>query len=229
MLNEILAIMVEMYVVKIWGSLLAPKSQQWLDETYVSFFSAWRNKFTEDRILVHWAWNIGHGFVKQRGLSAETYLEGRKRLDEMFFALDSQIWATRLRPEELSFLSPNSSWSYIIGGDIRPDLTISSWDQQFPEIIKRTHASIGYMLTDIDGVMDEQKQIIPVITKQHIVDIHFWQVAGDVTWGMKGKISALFDQITVPCTIRILNGRDLDNVTTIMQHGTGRGTRVVIG
>ena len=52
---------------------------------------------------------------------------------------------------------------------------------QFPEIINATQATEGYMLTNLSGVLDKSNQVIPVITKNMLSAINFWEVSNDVT------------------------------------------------
>ena len=217
-----------MKIVKIGGSLLAPKHLQWLDSMYCTRFSTWWNAISEDKVLVHWAWNIGHGFIKQYGLTAATYLHWRRILDEMFTSLDNMMHVTRLRLEEISFLSPTFSGSFILWGDIRPDLTVSSGDVQFPLVMRATESPTWYMLTNVAGVLDKEHQIIPVITKETLWTIDFRHVHNDVTWWMRWKMQELFDRLIAPCEVWILDGQDLDNVTTVMKTGKGTWTKIVI-
>jgi isopentenyl phosphate kinase len=149
-------------------------------------------------------------------------------LHGMFTSIDTATGAVRLYPEEITYLSPDTQGSFVLGWDIRPNLTISSWDTQFPEIINATQATEGYMLTNVGWVLDKNNQIIPVITKNILSSIAFREVDNDVTWGMKWKIEELFDRILMPCTIRIIEGNDLDNVSAIMRTGTWVWTKIII-
>jgi isopentenyl phosphate kinase len=76
--------------------------------------------------------------------------------------------------------------------------------------------------------LDKSNQVIPVITKNMLSAINFWEVSNDVTWGMKGKLQELFDRILMPCSIWIIDGNDLNNVSTIMHTGRWVGTKIII-
>ncbi len=217
-----------MKILKVGGSLLAPKNTLWLDIDYCTyFFERWKT-ISPNKILVHGAGNIGHGFIKKYGLTQETYLQWRKILHEMFVFIDAATGAVRLDAEEIMYLSSETQGSFVLWWDIRPSLTISSWDAQFPEIMNATQATEGYMLTNVPGVLDKNNQIIPVITKDMLSTIDFWEVHNDVTWWMKGKLEELFDRILAPCSIWVVGGNDLDNVSTIMRTGIWIWTKIVI-
>lgn len=218
-----------MRIVKFWWSLIAPKNQNnYIDREYLTIIGKIRNDLEWSRIFIHGWWNTGHNFIKKYWLSSETYLLWRRLLQKLYKTIDTYINWLRLYPQELQFINTTSKWNFICGWDIIPDLTISSWDDQFPQLINQTKSILWYIFTDVDGVLDTQWNIISIINQDSINTIDFWKTPNDVTWGMKSKIEKLCHQIQHPCTIWIANGKNIDNMKSLLFTWEWIGTRVII-
>lgn len=81
-------------------------------------------------------------------------------------------------------------------------------------------------LTDVSGVLDAQRSIVPVLTRAGCKELIALGVA---TGGMRAKLNAAMDAVAsgVP-EVRIVKGADFDIVTRVFA-GQEAGTRVVAG
>lgn len=218
-----------MKLIKIWWSLLAPKNTVWCDESYCHrFFDRRQQQNFWNCLLIHGVWNIGHGYIKKHGLSVKTYLGIRSALYTLYTYIDRYIWAVRIQPQEIKYVTKESQWSYICGGDITVDLTIISWDQQIVDALNACHWWNAYILTDIDGVLDHNAEVIEIITKDTVADIDFRTIENDITGSMRGKIESLFQWVHYSSIIRIINWNDLENVTRVIKTWQWIWTKVII-
>jgi isopentenyl phosphate kinase len=217
-----------MILIKLWWSIIAPKNKLgYIDKIYLQSFS--KKLWTNNNILVHGTGNIWHWFIEKYGLSGKTYKVGREILDRYFNIIDSYLpWYTRERYTN-STDRRRIKQNTIIGGDITTDQKIISSDRIFAEILARKDISLAIIATDVDGVLDDNNNIIQDIDSSNIHTIHFWEKAGDVTWSMKEKIAQLIEHNAwSKKTVRICNGYNLDNIQHIIKTGQWVGTRVLL-
>jgi len=223
-----------MLLLKIWWSLIATKNtDQDIDFEYLSKLHNFLQKYKDTSIiLVHWTGNVGHWFVKKFWLSQETKHQLRKDLDEYFQKID-KIFPEfqRISIEDVTnvkyHLSPKAK--IICWGDITDEPKIISSDDAFACFLHNEDIKESYLLTDVDGVLDKNGDIINQIDKKSFEDIHFWKKEWDVTGAMEQKIKKLFNHKTwEEKKIWIINGKKLDNFEKIITKKEGIGTKIHI-
>ena len=210
-----------MFLVKIWGSLIAPKNKVWLNEEYLKNVSSFFWKFSKI-FIAHGTWNIGHWRVNDlvrknswknlKELLVKDYENWRKILDNYFAKIDSYFsWYHRISINE--FLESNkckySSWKFIIWGDVTINGEIISSDDIVSEMVKCDFVDLVLILTDVDGVFDKNWNIISKITKGNFSKIDFWKKENDVTWWMKQKVLKL---LNLWKKVVICNWNDFKNI-----------------
>lgn len=216
-----------MILIKLWWSLIAPKHKTWyIDKKYIEIFSQTIKKLST--ILVHGTGNVWHGFIEKHGLSPNSYNIGRKKLDDYFWEIDKIVEYNRVRYTnniDRKVITKNT----IIGWDITTDFKIISSDRIFAEILAHKDISLAIIATDIDGVLDDKNNIIPIITEDNINTIHFRSKDGDVTGSMKEKIQQLIKHNQGSNKIvRICNGYNLENLNKIITTNQWIGTQVLL-
>jgi isopentenyl phosphate kinase len=221
-----------MLLLKIWWSLIAKKNtDQDIDSGYLSdLYNFLQEHKDMSIILIHGTGNIGHWFVKKFWLSQETKYQLRKDLDEYFQKID-KIFPEfqRISIEDVInlkyHLSPKAK--IICWWDITNEPKIISSDDAFASFLHNEDIKESYLLTDVDGVLDKNREIINQIDKQSFEDIHFWKKEWDVTGAMEQKIRKLFDHKTWgEKKIWIINGKKLENFHNIITKKEGIGTRI---
>lgn len=221
-----------MLVLKIGWSLIAKKNtDQDIDFEYLSDLHNFLEKYKDiGVILVHGTGNIGHWFVKKFWLSQETKHQLRKDLDEYFQKID-KIFSEfqRIPIEDVTNLKYHlsSKAKIICWWDITNEPKIISSDDAFACFLHNEDIKEAYLLTDVDGVLDKNGNIIKQIDKRSFEDILFWKKEWDVTGAMEQKIRKLFDHKThEEKTIWIINGKKLENFHNIITKKEGIGTRI---
>ena len=201
-------------LIKVGGSLLAPKDKKWIDLNYLIWLNKFLSELQDSIFLVHWTGNIGHGWVRsimKEGLSVKEvvkqyYQEGRKVLDNFFEEIDKVLGLKRLNIQSFLWNPYFLAW-WIIGGDILPSGDIVSSDDIFQTVLEKEQVDLALVLTDVDGVLDENNQVIPFIDK--LSWLKFWEKAWDVTGGMKAKVEKI---LLTHKPVIICNGYDFSNI-----------------
>lgn len=217
-----------MILIKIGGSIIAPKDKIWyINHEYIDNFS----KIIQwlDTILVHWTGNIGHWFIKEYWLSKKTHAIWRRILNNYFKIIEDHFPNhTRLKYDK-NIDRTTIKNEIIIGGDITTDLSIISSDEIFAKVLANTAIQHAIIATDVDGVLDHNNKIIPIISKDNIDTINFRWKKGDVTGSMKQKIALLIQHNNKSTkTVRICNGYNLENIKNIITTNKGIGTKVLL-
>ena len=223
-----------MLVIKIWGSVFAPKKNEIFNiDLLQSLSKILFDTYKWQIILIHWTWNIGHGFVKKYWVNSETY-EIYKNIREPFFKKieDVFIWYKRVLAKDIlkkwnSLLNKNIN--YIIWWDINSEnLDIISSDIVFWILAKENKKSKKIILTDVPWVLDDNNKIIKKLKLSLIDDINFWDKEWDVTDWMKWKLSALSEYLESNWNwVWIIEGNNLDNVRNIISLWKGEWTYVI--
>ncbi len=91
----------------------------------------------------------------------------------------------------------------------------------FVEFLERGIFDAALMLTDVDGVLDADGQVIPCITSENYQSIHFWKKEGDSLGAMANKIYSYFQSESPEQGFWIVNGNNLQNVDQIVRTGKG--------
>jgi len=222
-----------MLLVKIWGSLIAPKNKVWLNEEYLKDISSFFWKFNKI-FIAHGTWNIGHWRVSDlikknpwknlKDLLVEDYENWRKILDNYFSKIDYYFaWYKRISINE--FLESNkckySNLKFIIWGDVTKDGRIISSDDIISEMVKCDSVDLILILTDVDGVFDKNWNVINEITKYNFDKINFWKKENDVTWGMKQKVLKL---LNLWKKVVICNWNNFENIKSWINNWIWRWT-----
>ena len=100
----------------------------------------------------------------------------------------------------------------MIFGDMVPDIelggSVCSGDQIISYLGKK--ADVIIHATNVDGVLDDNGKLIPLITNENFKNIHFKKKEKDVTGSMKGKIEELLSLETPSFVINGLKSERLE-------------------
>ena len=205
-------------LVKIWGSLIAPKDKEGIDYNYLSSISYFFGSFFYDFMIVHWTWNIWHWWVKtlvnncfwcdRKELLKKDYFNWRRILDKYFWQVDKFFGYKRLKIQDfLEF--PYFEGKTIVGWEVLSTGDIISSDDIFQMVLKNSDVDLWLILTDVDWVLDKNWNVIKQISKKDLSKIDFWAKDWDVTGWMKAKVEKL---LGLNKKIVICNWKDLVNI-----------------
>lgn len=223
-----------MILLKIWWSLIAPKHKNKLFnlaflKKIANFLKTFKN---ETIILVHGTWNVWHWFVDAFGLTKKNYKSLRKQLDEYFDKIDSFFPSfTRLKATQIlhSKYTLSNKSKIICWWDATSEPRIISSDDLFSHFLHTVGGENSYILTDVDGVLDKDNNIIKKIDYGKLKGIAFWGKSWDVTWAMWSKVRKLFTWKKPSSKIvRIINWDNLKNFNNIIRHKKWIGTKIHI-
>jgi len=199
-------------LIKIWGSLLAPKNSQKKNFNVIKFLSEIIKKFPDKKFfIINWTWNVWHSFVEKNFLNEKNILILQNNLKKFFSEIDKNFlenwieWKNFQRFETNKiYLEKNFfSWSKnfekkinIFWWDILKNWKIISSDKIFWDFInffeKKWERFSWYFAWDTNWVYDENKKTFEKIFLSDIEKIKFNKKKWDVTWWMKNKFLELF-------------------------------------
>lgn len=216
-----------MLLIKIGWSLIAPKNTDTFNTAYLQNLYQIIQKYPT--IITHGTGNVGHGFIQQYGLSAETFAIWRTILDGYFHKIDNICSAHHRLRYDKNIDRSSIPQNTIISGDISQEYSIISSDRIFAEILAHQDIDQAIMLTDVDGVLDDHNNIISTIDQANIDTIHFREKPGDVNGSMQEKVSQLIHHNTWSHKkVWICNGNNLANLQEIITLGKGIGTCILL-
>ncbi|MDD3303214.1 MAG: hypothetical protein PHN31_06680 [Candidatus Gracilibacteria bacterium] len=222
-----------MLIIKVGGSVFAPKKSNVFYSDYLSALSSLLSEYYKGQILlVHGTGNIGHDFVNTYGVNKTTF-EIFKNVRKKFYKKMEDIFYGYTRNSAQDILEESKKiilgkGNYIVGGDINSDtLDIISSDQVFGFFCKKYKDCHKIILTDVPGVLDEYGETIPKLNITMINNLNFWDKSGDVTNGMKGKLLSIEKSLSIGNSgIWIIDGKNLKNLMNILISGKGEGTYI---
>ncbi|MBP7822863.1 hypothetical protein KA050_00770 [Candidatus Gracilibacteria bacterium] len=223
-----------MLIIKLGGSVFAPKNSTFFDREYLKSFYKLLKDLHEDVFFIHGAGNVGHSFVKQNGLNQESYSLWKSNVRNNLWNPFSEIFPDFQRIEIEDLLTgkidtTKLQGNYIVGGDISSDFQILSGDDAFSFIMKKTGEKKGYMVTDIEGILDGQSRLIETLNIGDLSEIQFWKKEGDVQNSMFTKVSSIKNYLEdTGSTVWIMHGNDFANIQSIITTGVGVGTKIVL-
>jgi len=222
-----------MLIVKVWGSVFAPKNSTVFDLEYLKELKQKLDKIYDWKIaLLHGTGNLWHGFVKKYWITKETWQQFVDFRDNWFQKIENIFTGyTRIPWVKILTLWKDSIewvWNIISWGDAWEDsYEIVGSDNLFAKLIEWEKGGPHIILTDVDGVFDHTGEIIPIVKLSEIDTITFWEKEWDVTNSMKGKLLALQDFVHPESKwVWICNGHDLENFETIIKTGKGKWTLI---
>jgi len=212
-----------MLIIKIWGSIFAPKNSNKFDLDYLKLLKSELEKVYKDKIIIiHWTWNIWHSFVKKYWINRKTFKLFLKIRKKFFREIDFIFsWYKRILAKKFLKLKNkilNYNKNIIIWGDIiNRTLNIISSDLIFSKLISKN--TLNIILTDVNWVFDENWKVIEKISLKNISHIKFWEKENDVTWAMKQKILSLKWNINnISKWVWICNWNNLENLKNIIKN-----------
>ena len=222
-----------MLLIKIWGSLIAPKDKIWLDDTYLKQISAFLGQFN-NIFLAHWTWNIGHWRVRElikknpwkdlNALLIGDFENWKKVLLDYFKNVDKYFsWFKRLSIEYFLDNDKNlfSEGRFIVWWDVIKTWNIISSDDIISDMMNYNFIEFVLILTDVNGVYDEKWNVIKKITKDNLANIKFWKKENDVTWWMKQKVLKILSSWKKAV---ICDWKNLENINNRIKYGHWEGT-----
>ena len=223
-----------MLVIKIWGSVFAPKKSEIFNtDLLLSLSKILFDTYKGQIILIHGTWNIGHDFVNKYWVNRKSY-EIYKKLREPFFKKMENIftWFNRIKAEDVLKkwnIVSHKSWNFIIWWDIDSvSLDIISSDIVFWILSKENKNTKKIILTDVAWVLDNSNKIIKILELSLIDKINFWDKDWDVTDWMRWKISALSDYLEKNWSgVWIIDGNNLNNIRNIINLWNWEWTYVI--
>lgn len=223
-----------MLIIKLWWSVFAPKNSTFFDQKYLKSFYELLKELHEDIFFIHWAGNVGHSFVKQNGLNQESYSLWKSNVRNNLWNPFSEIFPDFQRIEIEDLLTEKIDtkqfrWNYIVGGDIASDFQILSGDDAFSFIMKKTGEKKGYMVTDIEWILDGQSRLIETLNIWDLSKIQFWKKEWDAQNSMFTKVSSIKNYLEdTSSTVWIMHGNDFANIQSIITSGVWVGTKIVL-
>lgn len=196
-------------LIKIWGSLLAPKNSQKKYFEVIKFLSEIIKKFPDRNFfIINWSWNIWHSFVENNILNEKNILILQENLKNFFSEIDKNFlenWIKISRFETNKIYENRGNFQdfenfpkiSILWWDILKNGKIISSDKIFWDFIdffeKKWELFSWYFIWDTDWVYDENwKTILELSIKDDFEKINFKEKKWDVTWWMKNKFLELF-------------------------------------
>lgn len=219
-----------MYLIKLWGSVFAPKHKdKYIDTEYLWALQWVLSKLSVPVILVHGTGNFGHWLVKQYGISEQSYKLWLEVEQELYSTIDViYSWYTRLTVDTYEMSTINPKQSYIISGGFSHDIRIVSSDVIFSRLLERPTITQAFIFSDVPGVLDTENHTISEIKSPEDVT-HFWSKEGDVTGGMQQKILELYKYNGWSGKVVYLaDGRELSNVEKLLQDNDGIVTKIYL-
>lgn len=223
-----------MLIIKLWWSVFAPKDSDFFDREYLKNFHQFLGQFHDDIFFIHWAGNVWHTFVAQNGLTQESFNLWRREVRNQLWQPFEEIFSDyqRIDMEDLLMgrMDIQKLWKKsIVWGDIATNLQILSWDEAFSFMMKENHEKNGYMVTDIDWVLDLNGKLINVLPISDLDKIHFWKKEGDAQNSMYTKILSLKNWLSGSgAIVWILHGNNLPNLQSVIVFGNWVGTKIVL-
>ncbi len=223
-----------MIIIKLWWSVFAPKDSTFFDETYLQSFYELLKSFKEDIFFIHWAGNVGHSFVRQYWLNQESYTLWKNNVRNNLWHPFSEIFPDFQRIEIEDLLTEKIDTdklrgNYIVWWDISSDFHILSGDDAFSFIMKMTGERNGYMVTDIEWIMDERGRLIETLNIWDLGEIQFWKKEWDVQNSMFTKVSSIKNYLEDNgSTVWIIHGNNLRHIQSIITTGNWVGTKIVL-
>ena len=223
-----------MLVIKLGWSVFAPKNSTFFDREYLKRFYRFLQNFDEDIFFIHWAGNVWHSFVREYGLNQESYSLWKNNVRNNLWNPFSELFPDfqRLEIEDIltgKFDTVKLRWKYIVWGDISSDFQILSGDDAFSFVMRATGEKIGYMVTDIEWILDWESQLIQTLHIWDLDTIQFWKKEGDVQNSMFTKVSSIKNYLeNTGSIVWIMHGNNLNNVQSIITTGNWVGTKIVL-
>lgn len=198
-------------LIKIWGSLLAPKNSKIKNFEVIKFLSEIIKKFPDKKFfIVNWTWNIWHSFVEENILDEKNILILQNNLKKFFSKIDKNFLENWIKKENFQRFETNKiyleknffNWSKnfekkinIFWWDILKNWKIISSDKIFWDFIKffeeKWENFSWFFAWDTDWVYDENWNTLEKIFLSDIEKINFSEKKWDVTWWMKNKFLEL--------------------------------------
>jgi len=222
-----------MLIIKLWGSIFAPKDNNNFDEKYLEKLNKSLSKvYHWNIILIHWTWNIWHWFVKKFWINKRTFWDYLKVKNNFFWKIDNifsgykRVLARNAIKVWKSLLHENKN--IIIWWDaLKNTFQIISSDILFWKLLWEKD-NIEIILTNIDWVIDNKWEIIKEINLQELNKIDFWENENDVTGSMKWKLEAIKENLPKNSKwVWLCNWKKIENIEKIIKYWEGIWTLLV--
>ncbi len=209
-------------LIKIWGSLLAPKNSQKKDFKIIKFLSKIIKKFPDKNFfIINWTWNIWHTFVQENFLNEKNIFKLQWNLKKFFSEIDEEffkLWikknnfkrfeTNKIYLDKENFFKKNKKFEQkinIFWWDILKDWKIISSDKIFWDFInffnEKWEKFDWFFAWDTNWIYDKSWLTIEKIYLSNFEKINFTEKKWDVTWWMKNKFLELiwkkFDEIII--------------------------------
>jgi len=213
-----------MLVLKIWGSVFAPKNKNVFDTLYLeSLKNILLKKDFGKIVLLHGTGSFGHNFVLKHGISEETFYDFLIYSTDFFSRVDA-VFQEFLRVPGEDILSSDytidrigeniiSWWDAFV-----ETYEVLSSDDLFSKMMSLNRENKNIILTDVNWVYDKNNKLITQLSLKDIDSLDFWNKEWDVTNWMKWKLLALKDGlVSAESWVWICNWFNLDNFTKILE------------
>ncbi|MEW6036304.1 MAG: isopentenyl phosphate kinase [Candidatus Micrarchaeota archaeon] len=203
----------------------------------------WR-RGARDLVLVHGAGSFGHALVINHGIGEGVknalhrvgYADTHAACSELSLMIVRALIGNGapavplppavvlgLRDKRISRFDVRLVTDYLQGGylpvlygDMAPDTLLGGYPCSGDQIVSYLGkgAEMLVLATDVDGVLDEKGNVVPLITRSNFAEVskHLKHTANDVTGGMKGKIEELLALDTVAY---IVNGSHPERIEAV--------------
>jgi isopentenyl phosphate kinase len=216
-----------MLIIKLWWSVFAPKNSTFFDRDYLKQFYKLLKSFNKEIFFIHWAWNVGHSFVREHWLNQESYSLWKNSVRDNLWNPFTEIFSDFQRIEIEDIMKGTvdvSFWegNFITGWDISTDYQIISGDDVFAFVMQKLWAPVGYMVTDVPWILDQNGQTIPLFNTHSLGSVSFWKKEWDAQNSMLTKVSTLQSYLSwSSAKVWIIDSRDLNNISYIIESNKG--------
>lgn len=226
-----------------------------LDKMAIVISKLWKEG-CRDFILVHGAGSFGHplvnkyelktsirtenqrlGFADTHAACSHLSLEFVKKLIEYGVPAISIPPAVAIEQRNKRIISLNKIVYHYLGNGFLPILygdmvldneitgSVCSGDQITAHLGK--YAEFVVLATDVDGVLDSDKRIIPLITRLNFDEVskHLYSKEGDVTGSMKGKIQ---EMLNLSSPAFIVNAAHPERIESILKGHPTISTKIQV-
>ena len=223
-----------MLIIKLGWSVFAPKNSIFFDREYLKSFYKLLKDLYKDVFFIHWAGNVWHSFVREHWLTQESYHLWKSNVRNNLWNPFSEIFPDFQRIEIEDLLTGKIDTTklrgnYIVWGDISSYFQILSGDDAFSFIMKVTGEKNGYMVTDIEWILDGQSRLIEILNIWDLSKIQCWKKEWDVQNSMFTKVSSIKNYLeNTGSTVWIIHGNDFVNIQSIITTDVWVGTKIVL-
>lgn len=220
-------------LLKLWWSLIAPKGtlefrHERLEK--ISIILEWLPH--TKKIILNGTWHFWHWAVNQYGVNECSYMKIQSVLFTYFSLVDkyfpkfTRVSGKWIYENDCDLNVFNEHNNIITAWSITHNMPLSS-EKIYSILLRKFQPKITYMLTDVAWIFNKEWNVIPIINKENLNSLHFYEKKWDASWWMKEKIEQLqtvwkeFHWKTW-----VIDGNNIENILEVINNDRWIGTQV---